>query len=39
MGLDGFTQLWMGGVIVFGVVFYLFAMRYAHHCESDNQQQ
>ncbi len=35
MELDLFTELWMGGVIAFGVIFYLIAMRYAQHCEQD----
>ncbi|CAM2855927.1 hypothetical protein [Vibrio rarus] len=38
MDLDAFTKIWMAGVIGFGVVFYMFAMRYAKHCEVDNEE-
>ena len=33
MTTDLSTQLWMLGVVSFGITFYVFAMRYAKHCE------
>lgn len=39
MNLDTYTQFWMGGVIAFGVVFYMFAIRYAQHCNTDDKKK
>lgn len=36
MNLDVSTELWMLGVIIFGVVFYAIAMRYANHYDDDD---
>ena len=34
MSVVMYTQIWMGGVIAFGVVFYVVAMRYAKLCDT-----
>lgn len=39
MSVELATEVWMGGVIAFGVVFYLFAMRYAKHCETQQDEE
>lgn len=38
MSLDLSTEIWMGGVLVFGVVFYFISMFYAEHSEDDEQK-
>lgn len=35
MTLDSSTEFWMLGVIIFGIVFYAIAMRYAKHSDDD----
>lgn len=35
MNLDLSTELWMLGVIVFGIIFYAIAMHYAKHSGDD----
>lgn len=39
MDVETATQIWMGGVIAFGIVFYAFAMRHAKHCDKDQQEE
>ena len=38
MNMDLSTELWMGGIIVFGIVFYFIAMRYAQHSDDEEQK-
>lgn len=35
MSIDLSTEIWMGGVIAFGIVFYFISMFYANHDEGD----
>lgn len=35
MALDLSTEIWMMGVIAFGVVFYVISLRYAKHSDED----
>ena len=37
MPLDLSTQLWMAGVIAFGVIFYFIALRYAQSTEKNEK--
>jgi hypothetical protein len=33
--MDLSTELWMGGILTFGIVFYFISMYYAQHSEDD----
>ncbi len=35
MSLDLSTEIWMMGVITFGVIFYVISLRYARHSSED----
>jgi len=35
MSIDLATELWMGGVLVFGIVFYFISMYYAKHIDDE----
>ncbi len=38
MNVELSTQIWMGGVIAFGVLFYAISMRYAKHCDTSEDE-
>jgi len=35
MSIDLSTELWMGGVLIFGIVFYFISMYYAQHQDDE----
>lgn len=35
MNIDLSTELWMGGILTFGIVFYFISIYYAQHLDDD----